>query len=177
MIYYYYIFDRKGQGGVHVEEKYGNKLGEAKPLFVAVSGVLMVAVVVLIAGVALLAYNITKGNVAAIAAGALLLLVGIAILVYCIKTIKGSVTCYENAIVIKETFKTTEIPRDQIAAIYWERPGANASNEKVRTNVNIADIILVGGRKHYKVTDGYYSNVEMLGLYQNKYKIPQEIKR
>lgn len=160
-----------------MEEKYGKKLGEAKPLFVAVSGVLMVAVVLLIAGVAVLAYNVNKSNVAAIIAGVLILLVGIAILVYCIKTIRGSVTCYENGIVIKETFKTTEIPREQIAAIYWERPGANASNEKVRTNVNVADIILAGGHKHYKVTDGYYSNVEMLGLYQNKYKIPQEIKR
>lgn len=71
-----------------------------------------------------------------------LLVVGIALLIYCVKTIRGSVTCYENAIVIREAFKETVIPRDQIAAIFWERPGANASNEKVRTNVNIGDIIM-----------------------------------
>ena len=89
----------------------------------------------------------------------------------------GKVVCYENAIVIKETFKTTVIPRDKIAAIFWERPGANASNDKVRTNVNVADIILEGGHKHYRISDGYYSNVDILGKYQNDYKIPMEIKR
>jgi len=99
------------------------------------------------------------------------------LLAYCIKTIMGKVVCYENAIVIKETFKTTVIPRDKIAAIFWERPGANASNEKVRTNVNVADIILAGGRTHYRISDGYYSNVDILGKYQNEYKIPMEIKR
>lgn len=160
---------------MNVEEKYGSKLGEAKPLLVAVSGILMVAVVFLIAGVAVLGYSISKGGFNAVSIP--LLLVGIVMFVYCIKTMMGSVTCYEEGIVIKESFKTTEIPRKDIAAIYWDRPGANASNEKVRTNVNIADIILVGGRKHYKISDGYYSNVEVLGLYQERYKIPQEIKR
>lgn len=158
-----------------MEEKYGMKLGEAKPLVVAVSGILMITAVFLIAGVAVLGYSLSKGsfNIVSIP----LLLVGIALLVYCIKTIRGSVTCYENAIVIKETFKETVLPREEIAAIFWERPGANASNEKVRTNVNIGDIIMAGGRKHYKISDGYYSNVEVLGLYQERYKIPQEIKR
>ena len=112
-----------------------------------------------------------------LAVSGMLMLVGVLLLIYCIKTIMGRVICYENAIVIKETFKTTVIPREKIAAIFWERPGAKASNEKVRTNVNVADIILVGGRQHYKISDGYYSNVEVLGLYQNEYKIPMEIKR
>lgn len=158
-----------------LEEKYGKKMGECKPLFVAVSGMVMVAAVFLIAGVAVLGYSISKGGFNFISIP--LLLVGIVMMTYCIKTMQGSVTCYENGIVIKETFKTTEIPRDQIAAIFWERPGANASNEKVRTNVNVADIIMVGGRKHVKISDGYYSNVEALGLYQDHFKIPQEIKR
>lgn len=164
-----------------MEEKYGAKFGESKPLIVAVSGILMIAIILCVAGVAVLGYTISKIanglNVTTLVVGILLLLAGLAILIHCIKTIRGSVTCYENAIVIKEAYKTTEIPRDQIAAIYWDRPGANASNEKVRTNVNVADIILIGGRKHYKISDGYYSNVEMIGLYQNKYNIPQEIKR
>lgn len=151
------------------------KLGEAKPLIVAVSGILMITAVLLIAGVAVLGYSLSKGGFNAICIP--LLVVGIALLIYCVKTIRGSVTCYENAIVIREAFKETVIPRDQIAAIFWERPGANASNEKVRTNVNIGDIIMAGGRKHYKISDGYYSNVEILGLYQERYKIPQEIKR
>lgn len=158
-----------------MEQKYGNKLGEAKPLFLAVSGMVMVAAVFIIAGAAVMGYSISKGGFNFLSIP--LLLVGIVMLVYCIKTMRGSVACYENGIVITETFKVTEIPRDQIAAIYWDRPGANASNEKVRTNVNKADIILVGGRKHYTVSDGYYENVEVLGLYQEKYKIPQEIKR
>lgn len=158
-----------------MEEKYGKKMGEAKPLLVAVSGILMVAVIFLIAGAAVLGYSLSKGgfNVVSIP----LLLVGVVMMVYCIMTIRGSVTCYENAIVIREAFKETVLPREEIAAIYWERPGANVSNEKVRTNVNIGDIIMVGGRKHYKISDGYYSNVDVLGLYQEYYKIPQEIKR
>ena len=158
-----------------MEEKYGKKMGEAKPLFVAISGIVMVAACFLIAGVAVLGYSLSKGgfNVLSIP----LLVVGLALMVYCIKTMRGSVTCYENAIVIRETFKETVLPREEIAAIFWERPGANASNEKVRTNVNIGDIIMVGGRKHYKISDGYYSNVEVLGLYQEHFKIPQEIKR
>ena len=159
----------------NLEAKYGKKMGEAKPLFVAVSGIVMVAAIFVIAGAAVMGYSISKGGFNFVSIP--LLVVGLGLMVYCIKTMQGSVTCYENGVVIKETFKTTEIPRDQIAAIYWERPGANASNEKVRTNVNIADIILVGGRKHYKVSDGYYANVECLGLYQEHFKIPQEIKR
>lgn len=158
-----------------MEEKYGQKLGEAKPLIVAVSGILMITAVLLVAGIAVLGYSLSKGSFNPVSIP--LLVVGILLLVYCIKTIRGSVTCYENAIVIKETFKVTVIPREEIAAIYWERPGANASNEKVRTNVNIGDIIMAGGRKHYKISDGYYSNVEILGLYQERYKIPQEIGR
>lgn len=158
-----------------MEEKYGKKMGEAKPLIVAVSGILMITAVLLIAGVAVLGYSLSKGGFNFVSIP--LLVVGIALLVYCVKTIRGSVTCYENAIVIKEAFKETVIPREEIAAIFWERPGANASNEKVRTNVNIGDIIMVGGRKHYKISDGYYSNVEVLGLYQEHFKIPQEIKR
>ena len=158
-----------------MEEKYGAKLGEAKTLPLAVSGILMVSIIVIIAGASVMGYSISKGGFNAISIP--LLLVGILLLVYCVKTIMGKVVCYENAIVIIETFKTTVIPRDEIAAIYWDRPGANASNEKVQTNTNVADIILIGGRKHYKISDGYYSNVEVLGLYQNKYNIPQEIKR
>ena len=158
-----------------MEEKYGKKFGEAKTLPLAVSGMLMVAFVVLIAGVSVLGYGISKGKFNVL--GLILIVVGALLLAYCIKTIMGKVVCYENAIVIQETFKTTVIPREDIAAIFWERPGANASNEKVRTNVNIADIILAGGRKHYKISDGYYSNVEVLGLYQNEYHIPMEIKR
>lgn len=161
-----------------MEESYGKKFGEAKTLPLAVSGMLMVAFVFLIAGISVIGYGISKGTFGSMGiTGIVLLLVGVVLLVYCIKTIMGKVECYENAIVIKETFKTTVIPRDQIAAIFWERPGANASNDKVRTNVNVADIILVGGHKHYKISDGYYSNVEVLGLYQNEYKIPMEIKR
>ncbi len=158
-----------------MEETYGSKFGEAKPLFIAVSGVLMVGIVILVAGIAVLAYGISKGSFNAVSIP--LLLAGILMVAYCVKTMRGSVTCYENAIVIKETFKVTEIPREKIAAIFWERPGANSSNARVRTNVNKADIILEGGHKHYEISDGYYSNVEVLGLYQEKYKIPQEIKR
>lgn len=170
-----YFRPESGREAINLEETYGKKFGEAKTLPLAVSGILMVGAVVLIAGIAVLAYGITKGSFNAL--GLVLILVGVLILAYCIKTIMGKVICYENAIVIKETFKTTVIPRDEIAAIFWERPGANVSNEKVRTNVNVADIIKVGGRQHYKISDGYYSNVEVLGLYQNEYKIPMEIKR
>ena len=158
-----------------MEEKYGKKFGVAKTLPLAVSGMLMVACVILVAGIAVLAYGIYKGSFNAV--GLVLILVGAALLAYCIKTMMGNVTCYENGIVITQTFKTIEIPREKIAAIFWERPGASVSNEKMRTNVNIADIILVGGREHYKISDGYYANVEVLGLYQSEYKIPQEIKR
>ncbi len=158
-----------------MEEKYGKKIGEAKPLFIAISGMLMVAAVFLIAGVAVMGYSISKGGFNFVSIP--LLLVGLLLLGYCIKTMQGGVICYENGVVIKETFKTTEIQRDDIAAIYWEHPGASVSNEKMRTNVNVADIILVGGRKHFKISDGYYSNVDVLGHYQQQYKIPQEIKR
>lgn len=161
-----------------MEENYGKKIGEAKTLPLAVSGMLMVAFIFLIAGVSVMGYGISKGEFESLGTtGIVLFLVGAVLLVYCIKTIMGKVVCYENAIVIKETFKTTVIPRDKIAAIFWERPGANASNEKVRTNVNVADIILAGGRTHYRISDGYYSNVDILGKYQNEYKIPMEIKR
>ena len=161
-----------------MEENYGKKIGEAKTLPLADSGMLMVAFIFLIAGVSVMGYGISKGKFGSLGTtGIVLFLVGAVLLAYCIKTIMGKVVCYENAIVIKETFKTTVIPRDKIAAIFWERPGANASNEKVRTNVNVADIILAGGRTHYRISDGYYSNVDILGKYQNEYKIPMEIKR
>ena len=161
-----------------MEENYGKKIGEAKTLPLAVSGMLMVAFIFLIAGVSVMGYGISKGKFESLGTtGIVLFLVGAVLLAYCIKTIMGKVVCYEKAIVIKETFKTTVIPRDKIAAIFWERPGANASNEKVRTNVNVADIILAGGRTHYRISDGYYSNVDILGKYQNEYKIPMEIKR
>ena len=161
-----------------MEENYGKKIGEAKTLPLAVSGMLMVAFIFLIAGISVMGYGISKGKIESLGTtGIVLFLVGAVLLAYCIKTIMGKVVCYENAIVIKETFKTTVIPRDKIAAIFWERPGANASNEKVRTNVNVADIILAGGRTHYRISDGYYSNVDILGKYQNEYKIPMEIKR
>lgn len=161
-----------------MKENYGPKFGEAKTLPLAVSGILMIAFILIVAGAAVLGYAISKSaGLKMIVVGVILLVVGLVILAYCVKTIMGKVECFENAIVITETFKTTVIPREKIAAIYWERPGANASNEKVRTNVNVADIILEGGRKQYRISDGYYSNVEVLGLYQNKYKIPQEIKR
>lgn len=158
-----------------MEEKYGKKFGEAKTLPLAVSGILMVACVIVVAGVAVLGVSLSKGNFSVV--GLIILLAGLLMFAHCVKTIMGKVECFENAIVIKEAYKTTVIPRDQIAAIFWERPGANSSNDKVRTNVNVADIILVGGRKHYRISDGYYSNVEVLGLYQNEYKIPMEIKR
>ncbi len=158
-----------------MEEKYGKKFGEAKTLPLAVSGVLMVGCVIIVAGVAVLGVSISKGSFSV--PGLILLIAGLLVFAHCVKTIMGKVECFENAIVIKEAYKTTVIPRDQIAAIFWERPGANSSNDKVRTNVNVADIILVGGRKHYRISDGYYSNVEVLGLYQNEYKIPMEIKR
>ena len=161
-----------------MEENYGKKIGEAKTLPLAVSGMLMVAFIFLIAGVSVMGYGISKGKFESLGTtGIVLFLVGAVLLAYCIKTIMGKVVCYENAIVIKETFKTTVIPREKIVAIFWERPGANASNEKVRTNVNVADIILAGGRTHYRISDGYYSNVDILGKYQNEYKIPMEIKR
>ena len=159
-----------------MEENYGKKIGEAKTLPLAVSGMLMVAFIFLIAGISVMGYGISKGKFGSLGTTGIVL-VGAVLLAYCIKTIMGKVVCYENAIVIKETFKTTVIPRDKIAAIFWERPGANASNEKVRTNVNVADIILAGGRTHYRISDGYYSNVDILGKYQNEYKIPMEIKR
>ena len=161
-----------------VEANFGKTIGEAKTLPLAVSGMLMVAFIFLIAGISVMGYGISKGKFGSLGTtGIVLFLVGAVLLAYCIKTIMGKVVCYENAIVIKETFKTTVIPRDKIAAIFWERPGANASNEKVRTNVNVADIILAGGRTHYRISDGYYSNVDILGKYQNEYKIPMEIKR
>ena len=162
-------------GGIIVEEKYGAKLGEAKPLPLANSGLLMVAFVFIIAGVGVMGYSISKGGFNPVSIP--LLIVGLLLLAYVIKVLRGGVVCYENAIVINEAFKVTEIPRKDIAAIFWERPGANASNEKVRTNVNIADIIMAGGRRHYKISDGAYSNVEVLGLYQDRYKIPMEIVR
>ena len=113
-----------------MEESYGKKFGEAKTLPLAVSGMLMVAFIFLIAGISVLGYGISKGTFASLGVtGIVLLLVGVAAdLLH--QTIIGRVICYENAIVIKETFKTTVIPREKIAAIFWERPGANASNEK-----------------------------------------------
>jgi hypothetical protein len=169
------LLSRDGREVFYMEEKYGKKFGVAKTLPLAVSGMLMVSIVIIIAGVSVLGYGISKGNFSPV--GLVLLLVGLVMLAYCIKVMMGNVTCYENGIVITQAFKKIEIPREKIAAIFWERPGANASNERVRTNVNVADIILVGGREHYKVSDGYYSNVEVLGLYQNEYGIPAEIKR
>lgn len=158
-----------------MEEKYGKKLGEAKTLPLAVSGLLMVAIVIEIAGIAVLAYGLTKGKFNVVALP--LMLVGAVLIFHCVKTILGKVVCYENAIVIYQAYKTIELPREKIAAIFWERPGANASNDKVQTNVNVADIIMVGGREHHRISDGYYSNVDVLGLYQSKYNIPFEIKR
>ena len=158
-----------------MEEKYGAKLGEAKPLVIANSGLLMLAFVFIVAGAAVMGYSISKGGFNAVSIP--LLIVGLVLLAYIIKVMSGGVYCYEEAIVIQKPFNVTVIPRADIGAIYWDRPGANASNAKVRTNVNVADIIMVGGRKHYKVSDGEYGNVEVLGLYQDRYKIPMEIVR
>lgn len=158
-----------------MEEKYGAKLGEAKPLVIANSGLLMLSCILIVAGVAVLGYSISKGSFNAVSI--VLLAIGLLLMGYIIKVMTGGVYCYEEAIVIKKAFEETVIPRKDIGAIYWDRPGANASNQKVRTNVNVADIIMAGGRKHYKVSDGEYSNVEVLGLYQDRYKIPMEIVR
>ena len=43
-----------------MEEKYGAKLGEAKPLPLANSGVLMVAIVLIIAGAGVMGYSISN---------------------------------------------------------------------------------------------------------------------
>lgn len=61
-----------------MEEKYGKKMGEAKPLFVAISGIVMVAACFLIAGAAVLGYSLSKGgfNVLSIP----LLVVGLALM-------------------------------------------------------------------------------------------------
>ena len=158
-----------------MEEKYGAKMGEAKPLVIANSGLLMLAFVFIVAGAAVMGYSISKGGFNFVSIP--LLLVGLALLAYIIKIMTGGVFCYENYIVIKEAFRTVEIPRADIGAIYWEQPGANASNEKVRTNVTTADILLAGGKKHYKISDGAYSNVDCLGKYQEHFKIPREIVR
>ena len=158
-----------------MEEKYGAKLGEAKPLVIANSGLLMLSCVLIVAGLAVLIYPLTKGNFNGVCIP--LLIVGLGLMAYIIKIMTGGVFCYENAIVIQKPFGVTEIPREDIGAIYWSGPGANASNAKVRTNVNVADIIMVGGRKHYKISDGEYSNVDVLGKYQERYKIPREIVR
>ena len=45
-----------------VEENYGKKIGEAKPLPLAVSGMLMVAFIFLIAGISVMGYGISKGT-------------------------------------------------------------------------------------------------------------------
>ena len=156
-----------------MEEKYGAKLGEAKPLVIANSGLLMLAFVFIVAGAAVMGYSISKGAFNAISIP--LLIVGLVLLAYIIKVMTGGVFCYENYIVIQEAFSKVEIPREDIGAIYWDRPGANASNEKVRTNVNVANIFMKGGKRTYKVSDGAYSNVEVLGTYQDKFGIPREI--
>ena len=158
-----------------MEEKYGTKMGEAKPLIIANSGLLMLSLVLLVAGIAVLAYSLSKGGFNAVCIP--LILVGGVLLAYVVKILQGGVFCYEEASVIKEPFREVVIPRKDIGAIFWDRPGANASNAKVRTNVNVADIIMAGGRKHYKISDGAYSNVEVLGLYQDHFKIPMEIVR
>ena len=158
-----------------MEEKYGPKFGTAKTLPLAVSGMMMVASCFVVAGVAVLGVQLSKGSFSV--PGLVLLLVGAAMWFHCVKTVLGNVTCYENAIVIQKAYSKVVIPREEIAAIFWERPGATASNAKMRTNVNKADIIKVGGHEHYEISDGYYSNVEVLGLYQNKYNIPTEIHR
>ena len=159
----------------NVEEKYGKKMGEAKPLVIANSGLMLLAFVFIVAGAAVMGYSISKGGFNAVSIP--LLLVGLALLAYIIKIMTGGVFCYENAIVIQEAFKTTVIPREDIGAIYWEQPHANVSNEKVRTNVTTADILLAGGKRHYKISDGAYSNVDCIGKYQEMYKIPREIVR
>ena len=106
-----------------MEESYGKKFGEAKTLPLAVSGMLMVAFIFLIAGISVLGYGISKGTFASLGVtGIVLLLVGVLLLIYCIKTIMGRVICYENAIVIKETFKTTVIPRLRKTDWPWAAP-------------------------------------------------------
>ena len=46
-----------------VEENYGKKIGEAKTLPLAVSGMLMVAFIFLIAGISVIGYGISRGKI------------------------------------------------------------------------------------------------------------------
>ena len=60
-----------------MEENYGKKIGEAKTLPLAVSGMLMVAFIFLIAGISVMGYGISKGKFGSLGTtGIVLFLVG-----------------------------------------------------------------------------------------------------
>ena len=52
-----------------MEENYGKKIGEAKTLPLAVSGMLMVAFIFLIAGISVMGYGISKGKFESLVSG------------------------------------------------------------------------------------------------------------
>lgn len=144
---------------------------------IAVLGMLIVGIAFLIATVAQIYFLASKGS-GSIVAVIVCALAMVATLGYSIYTlIKCKVYLYEKGIVVTKVGKDQEIPIEDIMCILWDFPGAAQGNDRgPRKNVTTAEVILSGHQKSFRISDGYYDNVEHgVGGWQTAHKIPREL--
>ncbi len=160
-----------------MEEKYGKVEATLSTLPIAVSGMLIVGVCFLIADVAQIYFAVARGSVS-VPALVVCCVVTVILLGYSFYTLlKCKVFLCEKGIVVTSVGKTNEMPIEDIMCILWEFPGAAQGNDKgPRKNVTTAEVVCRGSHKSFKISDGYYSDVQSLvGNWQSAHKIPREL--
>ena len=158
-----------------MEEKYGKKLHKLGTLPMVYMPEVFLVVVLIIAFGAFLATNINGGGpviTAPVVISFILLILALAVTIRLITNCR--VEIYENAIGVFTMKGGTFYTVDQITAIIWTFPGANAVNSRAaRTNNTIAELIIKGQHKSVKLSDAYYKNLEKpLTAFQTSHKIP-----
>jgi hypothetical protein len=164
-----------------LEEKFGSKYGKVEAtmstLPIAVAGMLIVGICFLIAVAAQIYFAVSKGSLSVVAL-IVCCVAAVALLGYSIYTLaQCKVYLFEKGIVAVHVGKVEEMPIEDITCILWDFPGAAQGNDKgPRKNVTTAEVIFRGHRKSFKMSDGYYDNVETnVGNWQAAHKIPREL--
>lgn len=160
-----------------MEEKYGKLHGTIRSIPFTVAGQLAIGFFCCLGGGLTLANSIKAGTGVGVIS-IVLLLAGIFFLVYSIRAmIVAKIYLYDDAVVIVEALKKTVIMREDLYAIYWDYAGANTVNSRAANkNVNTAEFLAKGGRSICKVSDGVWKDMmSILGAWQDEYKIPRDV--
>ena len=164
---------------------YGKLQARSKVQILACVGVLAIGSILLIAAIAVLFHLLTRGfTQGKLTALIVLTLLGGALVGHVVLLLaKGGVEVYENAVVVTEIKipyrmkKTVFLPQD-IFAIIWDGPGANAINSRaMRKNTNTCEIMTDGGRTSFKLSDGYYEETlpAQLSKFQDAHGISRDL--